>query len=349
MRQGWWSAIAVMLVIAALPACERRAGPPAAAVEHREVRVVVDSAVTLAGDFALPSRPMPSRSTLSRPTPAATAAPVPAVLLLSGSGPQDRDGARTELPGYRPFLDLADTLLAAGFAVLRLDDRGVGASSGRVDGATTEDFARDAAAAVTWLRGQSRVHPERIALVGHSEGALVALLVARDDPRVWVLGLLGAASRPGRDIARWQRATFVAGDLTTWPPAQRAAVLARAEVDAEAIAATDPWLRTWFSLDPRAIARDVRQPVLLLHGANDRQVPVEQSHELAAVLRDARTVRLPHTNHLLLDDFDGDPRGYVRLTARRIEKSILGALVAFLAQQHAQNRFSEGSSAKKTR
>jgi pimeloyl-ACP methyl ester carboxylesterase len=162
MRQGWWSAIAVMLVIAALPACERRAGPPAAAVEHREVRVVVDSAVTLAGDFALPSRPMPS----------ATAAPVPAVLLLSGSGPQDRDGARTELPGYRPFLDLADTLLAAGFAVLRLDDRGVGASSGRVDGATTEDFARDAAAAVTWLRGQSRVHPERIALVGHSEGAL---------------------------------------------------------------------------------------------------------------------------------------------------------------------------------
>jgi pimeloyl-ACP methyl ester carboxylesterase len=104
------------------------------------------------------------------------------------------------------------------------------------------------------------VQPERIALVGHSEGALVALLVARDDPRVWVLGLLGAASRPGREVARWQRATLVAGDLTTWPPAQRAAVLARAESDADAIAATDPWLRTWFSLDPRAIARDVRQP-----------------------------------------------------------------------------------------
>ena len=337
MRRGGRASFALMLLCAALTACERRTGPTTGAIEHREVHVMVDRTVTLAGDLALPSRR----------TPAAT--PAPAVLMLSGSGPQDRDGARTELPGYRPFVDIADTLLAAGFAVLRLDDRGVGASSGRADGATTEDFARDAAAAVTWLRGQPRVDPERIALVGHSEGALVALLVARRDPRVWVLGLLGAASRPGREIARWQRASLVAGDLVTWPPAQRAAVLARAESEADAIAATDPWLRIWFALDPRAIARDVRQPVLLLHGANDRQVPVEQSDELAAALHDARTVRVPHTNHLLLDDFDGDPRGYVRLSTRRVEGEMLRALVAFLTQQHGKNRFSEGSTAKKTR
>jgi hypothetical protein len=76
---------------------------------------------------------------------------------------------------------------------------------------------------------------------------------------------------------------------------------------------------------------------------------VEQSDELAAVLRDARTVRLPHTNHLLLDDFDGDPRGYVRLTARRVEGDILRVIVAFLAQQNDKTRFSEGSTAKKTR
>ena len=325
---------------AAVLACDGRA---AAAREgagqhraHREVRVVVSPEVTLAGEFALP----PMRTAAATPTPG------PAVLLLGGSGAQDRDGARTELPGYRPFVDLADTLLAAGFAVLRLDDRGVGASTGHFDGATTEDFARDAAAAVTWLRGQSRVQPDRIALVGHSEGALVALMVARDDPRVWVLGLLGAASRPGREIARWQRATLVAGDLTTWPAAQRAAVLARAEADAEAIATTDPWLRTWFALDPRTIGRDVRQPVLLLHGANDRQVPVEQADELAAALPDARTVRLPHTNHLLLDDFDGDPRGYVRLTSRRVEGDVLRALVAFLERQNGENRFPEGKTVK---
>ena len=329
--------LAVTVLGTAVLACDGHPAPArdraAPHLERRDVRVVVNPDVTLAGEFALPPIPTPG----------------PAVLLLSGSGAQDRDGARTELPGYRPFVDIADTLLAAGFAVLRLDDRGVGASTGPFQGATTEDFARDAAAAVMWLRGQSRVQPDRIALVGHSEGALVALMVARDDPRVWVLGLLGAASRPGRDIARWQRATLVAGDLTTWPPAQRAAVLARAESEADAIAATDPWLRTWFALDPRRIGRDVRQPVLLLHGENDRQVPVEQADELAAALPDARTVRLPHTDHLLLDDFDGDPRGYVRLTSRRVEGEVLRALVAFLEQQTDKKRFPEGETAKKSR
>ncbi|WP_373064950.1 alpha/beta hydrolase family protein [Gemmatimonas sp.] len=337
MGKSQWAALVVFGAV--VLACEGRTAPSSAArdlrTDHREVRVEVDSAVTLAGDFAWPTAP--------------ASVPVPAVLLLSGSGAQDRDGARTELPGYRPFADIADTLVAAGFAVLRLDDRGMGASTGRFDGATTEDFARDATAAVTWLRGQSRVQPERIALVGHSEGALVALLVARDDPRVWALGLLGAASRPGREIARWQRATLVASDLTTWAPAQRAAVLARAESDADAIAATDRWLRTWFSLDPRTIARDVRQPAVLLHGENDRQVPVEQADELAAVLHEARAVRLPHTNHLLLDDFDGDPRGYVRLDSRRVEGEILRVLVTFLEQQNRKNRFSEGNTMKKIR
>ena len=331
----WRRVVAALVIGAAQGACERRTVPSLPVGVHRDVRVPVDSAVTLAGELALPAR--------------AALAPVPAVLRLSGSGAQDRDGARAELPGYRPFADITDTLRAAGFAVLRLDDRGVGASTGRFDGATTEDFARDAAAAVSWLRANSQVDPRRIALVGHSEGALVALLVARTDRRVWALGLLGAASRSGREIARWQRATLVASDLTTWAPSQRAAVLARAESDADAIATTDPWLRTWFAFDPRIVAGDVRQPVLLLHGENDRQVPVEQADELAASLHDVRVVRVPHTNHLLLEDFDGDPRGYVRLNARHVEREILQALVAFLDQTNGGNRFSEGRTVKKIR
>lgn len=307
-------------------------------VVRREVRIPVNRTTVLAGELAFP------HAAAAQPG-AATGA----VVLISGSGPQDRDGARTELPGYLPFRDLAGALLAAGFAVLRVDDRGTGASTGVFDGATTDDFAQDAAAAVQWLRTDLAIAAPRIALVGHSEGALVALLVARGDRDIAALGLLGAASRPGREIARWQRAALVTSDQATWPSGDRDAVLARAERDADAIAATDPWLHTWFTLDPRAVARDVRQPALLLHGETDRQVPVEQSGELAAALHNARVVRLPHTNHLLLDDFDGDPQGYVRLVGRRIEGDRLRPLVEFLQRQTGAKRFPERNETKKMR
>ncbi len=317
-------------------ACRERA--VVAPVVRREVRVVVDSALTLGGELAYPSvaASLPNAGT-------------PVVLLLSGSGAQDRDGARTELPGYLPFRDVSQALLAGGFAVLRLDDRGTGASSGVFDGATTDDFAHDATAAVRWLRTNAALDPRRIALVGHSEGALVALLAARADRAVWALGLLGAASRPGREVARWQRTALVTSDQVTWPSSARDDVLARAEREADIVAASNPWLNTWFSLDPRTVARDVGQPVLLLHGENDRQVPVEQSDELATVLHDATAVHLPHTNHLLLDDFDGDPQGYVRLADRRIEGDRLRPLVQFLQRQLDEKRFSEGNERKKMR
>ena len=120
-------------------------------------------------------------------------------------------------------------------------------------------------------------------------------------------------------------------------------------MEAEAVATTDRWLRTWFALDPRRIARDVAQPTLVVHGENDRQVPAEQADELAAVLPDARAVRLPHLNHLLLTDFDGDPRGYVRLTTRRVSGDVLRTLVTFLTALNGSPPFSEGNRTKKNR
>jgi pimeloyl-ACP methyl ester carboxylesterase len=341
--RGLWLAVGTALGVVGVGlaiACgtEPEVVSPGRVVVRREVRIPVSRTIVLAGELAFPEE------AAAQPG-AATAA----VVLISGSGPHDRDGARTELPGYLPFRDLANALLAAGFAVLRVDDRGTGASTGVFDGATTDDFAQDAAASVRWLRTDPAIAAPRIALVGHSEGALVALLVARRDRDIAALGLLGAASRPGREIARWQRAALVSGDQATWPSGDRDAVLARAERDADALAATDPWLHTWFALDPRAVARDVPQPVLLLHGETDRQVPVEQSDELAAVLHHAQVVRLPHTNHLLLDDFDGDPQGYVRLTARRIEGDRLRPLVMFLLRPPGAKRFPEGNETKKMR
>lgn len=253
---------------------------------------------------------------------------VAAVLLLSGSGPQNRDGDRADLPGYAPQRELADSLTRRGIAVLRLDDRGIGTSTGEFLGATTLDFARDAAVAVRWLRAQPGVDPARVTLVGHSEGALVALLTAAADSSIHAIVLLGAPSRSGRDVARWQRRAYVAADPTTWPPSERDAVLARADSSAERAAHDDPWLRTWFALEPRTIARLVHVPVLLLHGETDRQVPVAQAAELAAALReggasDVTAVRFPSTNHLLLEDADGDPRGYARLRTRALRADVV--------------------------
>ncbi len=283
------------------------------------VRIESDSGRVLAGTFTRP-----------------TADRAPAVLLLSGSGPQDRDGARPELPGYLPLRDLADSLGRSGFAVLRLDDRGVGGSTGDFSGATTLDFARDAGRAVAWLRARSQVDSGRVALVGHSEGALVALLVASRDTTIAALALLGATARPGREVARWQRATLVAMDSSTWPANRRAAVLAAADSNAERTAALDPWLRTWFALDPREVARRVRSPVLLLHGESDRQVPSAQAGELARALRDGGATHVsvclfPSTNHLLLEDRDGDPAAYVLLSSRRVRGDVLHAVARWLS------------------
>jgi uncharacterized protein len=309
----------------AAAACARAdgAGPRRALVHETEASVVVDSVTTLAG-------------TLTLPATASAQAPVAVVLLIGGSGPQDRDGARTELPGYAPWRELSVALAAGGMAVLRVDDRGTGASTGRFAGATTDDFARDAAAAIGWLRAYPLVDPARIALVGHSEGAVVALLAARADASLRALVLLGAPARTGREIARWQRQALVSSDLARWPAAEQRAVLAAAESEAEALALRDPWLRRWFTLDPRAVAAGVRQPVLLVHGDTDRQVPPSHADELAAVLRraGAQPVEVQHlgdTDHLLLRDHDGDPQGYVRLAERALRTDVITATTHFLS------------------
>jgi pimeloyl-ACP methyl ester carboxylesterase len=289
------------------------------------VLIETDSGRVLAGTFT-----RPVRDTSGAPPRAAVA-----VLLLSGSGPQDRDGARADLPGYAPLRDLADSLGASGLAVLRTDDRGVAGSSGEFIGTTTLDFARDAERAIAWLRRQPGIDPDHIALVGHSEGALVAMLVASRDTAISDLVLLGASSQTGREVARWQRAALVAHDTSAWPAGSRASVLAAADSNAERAASRDAWLRTWFALDPRVIARGVRARVLLIHGEHDQQVPSSHAGELAAALRDGgagdvSVRRFPSTNHLLLEDRDGDPTRYAQLTSRRVRGEITGEIADWL-------------------
>ena len=300
----------------------------------------VDVRIRVRGDIVL-------AGTLARPEGAGRRQ-VPVVVLIGGSGPQDRDGSRVELAGYQPFRDLAASLAASGIASLRLDDRGTGASTGRFDEATTLDFGDDIVAVLSWLRARTDVDGAHPALLGHSEGALVALLAASRDSSVSALVLLGGPSRTGRELARWQRAALVASDGAVFDPTQRKDLLSRAENDAERAAADNPWLRVWFSLDPRTIARTTRAPALVLHGHNDGQVPVEQSAELADVLSARRVKasaeqegaappvelrRFPSTDHLFLEDYDGDPRSYVRLRSRTLRADVRDAITSWLRRR----------------
>jgi len=140
----------------------------------------IDAGVTLAGTLTLP----PSEGTF------------PAVLLLSGSGAQDRNEAAF---GHRPFLVLADYLTRRDIAVLRVDDRGVGGSTGDFDEATAVDFAADAMAGVTYLKSRKEINPEFIGLVGHSEGGMIASMVAVQSPDIAFIVLIAS---PGMAIKK---------------------------------------------------------------------------------------------------------------------------------------------------
>jgi fermentation-respiration switch protein FrsA (DUF1100 family) len=140
-----------------------------------------DEGITLAGTLTLPPG----------------AGPFPAVVLITGSGPQDRDET---LMGHKPFLVIADALTRRGIAVLRSDDRGVGKSGGSMAEATSRDFAGDVRSAVSFLKSRPEVDARRIGLIGHSEGGLIAPLVAAGSADVAHVVLLAGTGVPGSEI-----------------------------------------------------------------------------------------------------------------------------------------------------
>ncbi len=119
--------------------------------------------------------------TLTLPKGANRAKPVGAIVTVTGSGPQDRDEA-IGLPGFQPFRQIADALSRRGIAVLRMDDRGTGASGGTFKGSTSADFAEDVRAGLAYLRTRPEIRIERLGVLGHSEGAIIAPMVAEKEP-----------------------------------------------------------------------------------------------------------------------------------------------------------------------
>ncbi|MHB9039340.1 MAG: alpha/beta hydrolase family protein [Melioribacteraceae bacterium] len=121
----------------------------------------------------------------------------PAVILLTGSGPQNRD---EEIYGFKIFQKIADYLTRRGIAVLRYDDRGVGGSTGNTMQSTTEDFAGDAQAAIDFLKKQKNIDPKKIGFLGHSEGAIIAPMVAANSNDVAFMVLMSGTGVNGGEV-----------------------------------------------------------------------------------------------------------------------------------------------------
>lgn len=286
----------------------------------------------------------------------------PAVLLVSGSGAQDRDETTLE---HKPFLVLADYLTRRGVAVLRVDDRGVGGSSGARRDDTSEDYATDVAAGVAFLRSRADIDPKAIGLIGHSEGALIAALVAKKDPSIACLVFLAGPGVPGRDIIAAQArahalasgatpdvaevaardqgaildAAMSAGDLESIKKAVRETIETRgltAPQPGMISALSSAWYRFYISYDPRPTLRSIRAPVLALLGSKDMQVLADQN---VSALREALAdnpradVRvLDGLNHGFQTAQTGRPEEYARIE-ETIAPAALAAVGGWLAEQ----------------
>jgi pimeloyl-ACP methyl ester carboxylesterase len=277
--------------------------------------------------------------------------PAPAVILIGGSGPTDRDETVAGIP---IFGQIARDLVAAGFVVVRYDKRGVGQSGGRVESVTIADYAEDARQVLVWLEKRKEVNKDRIALVGHSEGALVALLAAgRERNRVSALALLAGPSTNGNDIVLEQQKLL----LSKLPidDAQRAEKIALQQkintavikgtgwtdipVAARQVADT-PWFYSFLTFDPEKAVNDTRQPILIVQGELDTQVQPHHADDLAKLARarkgtkaEVEVVKVPGLNHLLVPAKTGDVSEYGTLGPdAKVSPQVTSAIVSFLAK-----------------
>jgi uncharacterized protein len=242
--------------------------------------------------------------------------PFPAVIMLSGSGPQDRD---EKIDGHRPFLVISDTLTRRGIAVLRVDDRGVGGSSGSNADSTFEDFAGDALAGVGYLKGRKEIDPAKIGLIGHSEGADIAQLAASRSKDVAFIVLMAGSGLPGDEILELQGqlvaraegaseselklarelrrrlvdillrekdpkaarskliAVFTEYDATQPEAEKKALADAGGTAEATVDQLNNAWFRSLLAFDPRRTLRKVPCPVLAVNGEKDLQVPPKEN------------------------------------------------------------------------
>lgn len=281
---------------------ERRPQEPVKPYPYYEEEVVFENAeanISLAGTLTLPTK----KGTF------------PVVILISGSGPQDRDES---FMGHKPFLVLSDNLTRKGIGVLRFDDRGHGKSTGDFGNATTEDFSKDVLSAIAYLKARSDVDTKNIGLIGHSEGGIIAPLAANNSKDVAFMVLLASTGISGTELSVMQSKTLrqfpvkdevvyekntrkaieivtsnrsnleIKNELTTHYNSFVRPILTSLHVPEEKInlfiesqlkTSLKPWSRYFLQYNPADEIEKLQMPVLSLNGTKDTQVNAKINQE----------------------------------------------------------------------
>src|SRR5262245_4366551 len=283
--------------------------------------------------------------TVSRPT-ASTEKQLPAVVLVGGSGPTDRDEVISGIPILG---QLANAIADAGFTVVRYDKRGIGQSGGRAEAATLADFTEDVRAVVKWLSDRKDVDDRRIAVIGHNEGAAVALMAAAKDKRIAAVGVIGAAGVTGAELVLEQqqhmlnRSTMSAEEkqakidlqkriheaVLTGKGWEHVPVAMRQQVD-------NPEFQSILMNDPAKVMPDVKQPLLIVQAELDTQVAPSNADKLEALARKRKNtppvevVKVPGVNHLLVPAQTGEMDEYATLTDKQVSANVTAPIVSWL-------------------
>lgn len=262
---------------------------------------------------------------------------VPVVVTITGSGLQDRDEYLSMVAGYRPFRQVADTLGRRGIAVLRLDDRGINGSGGDVTKATTADFANDIRAGIAYVRSRKEIDGARVALLGHSEGGVIAPMIAATDPKIAALVLMAGTAYTGRRIMDFQLRNLVIGD-TMVPDAKKDSAIKASLAQFDSTTGKIPWMQYFLTYDPLPALKKVKAPVLILQGGTDQQVTPDQAPVLEKTLkasgnRHVKMVVFKAHDHLFLVDSVGFPGDYGKLPSGKIGPEVLGVIANWLVKE----------------
>lgn len=273
-----------------------------------------------------------------------------AVILISGSGPQDRN---SELLGHKPFLVLADHLTKKGYAVLRVDDRGTGESEGNYNATGLDGFENDTKAAMQFLKSRKEINTSKIGLLGHSLGGVIApSIAAKSDDVAFVIMLAGPGLRgdklmllqkeiferklgvPDAAIATGQKDiggvyeiinnsgadnAKLHADVTAYFTKIYGGMASAEQIKTVSEQLSWPWFADFIRYDPSKVLPNVKCPVLALNGTNDTQVPAKENLAGIKTLvekaanHNVTVIELPKLNHLFQESDTGMPQEYAKI------------------------------------